>query len=84
MNKRIGDLEFRHIDNKYEIVKWEASNGGYEYCFTLVLFDKGKEGYSIRFIGARPLEYENQDALWAMMKYGDAVLEALFCLEKEM
>jgi hypothetical protein len=84
MNKRIHDLEFRYGDDTRppEIIRWHENEQG-KYLYTLLFYEKGSEGYDIRFVGARPLEYENTEKLWALMKYGNRVLDALFRLEED-
>jgi hypothetical protein len=87
MNKRVDNLEFRYaVDNRSpEIVCWEKNEqGSGEYCYTLLFYDRCKEGFNVRFVGARPFEYENQERLWALMRYGDRVLDALFRLENDL
>jgi hypothetical protein len=87
MNKRIHDLEFRYgVDNRSpEIVCFEKNEqGSGEYCYTLLFYQRGSEGFHIRFVGARPLEYENTARLWALMNYGNRVLDALFRLEEDI
>jgi hypothetical protein len=83
MNKRINDIEFRYVPSKWEIVKWDKRSDGGDYCYTLVLYEKHSEGYEIRFIGDRPFRYENVEKLWALMKYGQKVLDAHFDLEED-
>lgn len=89
MNKRIGNLEFRwSLERQPEIVAWESSSSvftnGDEYCYTLLWWTKGSEGWSVDFVGSRPFEWaKNNDLnpLWNLMKYGDAILRAAFDLE---
>lgn len=80
MQLRIDDIEFRHNEtDKAEIVQWWKKPGGEkEYCITLVLWNRDREGYDVRFIGSRPFDYDNGPDLWALMKYGQRVLDALF------
>ena len=79
MQLRIGDIEFRHNEtDKAEIVQWWKKPGEEnEYCITLVLWNRGSEGYDVRFIGDRPFNYDDVPTLWALMKYGQRVLDAL-------
>lgn len=76
---RIGDIEFR--GGNPQIVKhWNKD--GTEFCYTLMFFERDKEGYFARFVGRRPLDYDNPEALWKLMKYAQTVLDAAYELEK--
>jgi hypothetical protein len=81
---RYEDLEFRNISGRRpEIVAWQPSpdsDRGEEFCYTLLWWKTDSEGYYIEFVGPRPLNYDNQDRLLKMMKYGQAVLDAEFNL----
>jgi hypothetical protein len=79
MDMRVDDLEFRKEGDRYHIVKWNDSR-----CYTLCIFTLGEEGYDVRFVGSRPFEIENERALWAMLKFGQRVLDAKFLLDVEM
>ena len=78
---RFEDFEFRrnlnHETNRDpEIVQWNTSETGKEYCFTVLWFKRGSEDWYIEFVGDRPLTVENQESLWKLMKYGQTVLDA--------
>jgi hypothetical protein len=80
---RFRNVEFRwcKFNNKYELVKWDKSvDDDKEYCYTLALFDKGKEGYDMRTIGDR--FFEDKDA-WVVGKYGLEFLNAIFQIEQD-
>lgn len=93
MNKRVGDLEFRWTcsDRRPEIVAWETSDSpafaeSREYCYTLLWWTRGREGWSVEFVGSRPLVWAKENelkSLWNLIRYGDAVLAAEFALEEE-
>ena len=75
--KRIDDLEFRWstTNDKYELVKW-LKEDNQKYCIVIAFFDKTCEGCEIRFIGKRPFNVENNKLVWAMLKYGQTIVDA--------
>lgn len=79
------DLEFRQLGDgrNPEIVCWKEDPDGTKYCYTLCWGIKDKEGYSLKFIGSRPFEYDDIDTLWSLLKYANKVLEAQFELEEK-
>jgi len=78
MHCRVGDLEFRHLEtSRAEIVSWQSE----ESCYSLLCWRLSVEGYQIEFIGSRPFDYHASDELWAMMRYGQEVLDATFKLK---
>jgi hypothetical protein len=94
---RIENFEFffneepEHIDGHVftrnpEIVAYNATEDGEEYRYTILFYEKGREGYEIRFIGSRPLEftYKDKDILWELMQYGQTVLDAKFNLNQKI
>ena len=78
---RFRNIEFRwsKYNNKYELVKWYTQTHG-ETCCVVAFFDKSKEGYDMRTIGAR--FFEDKDA-WVVGKYGLEFLNEIFDIEKE-
>lgn len=85
MNHRVGNLEFRR--NKEgrpaEIVRWARNGDGTEYCYTLLWYQRGQEGFNIEFVGRRPFDAQ-EDNLWEIMEYGQAILDAEFELEEKL
>lgn len=89
--KRIDDLEFRWstVNEKFELVRWrqyEKYKDGEpsEYCYTIAMWHKTSEGYDARFVGSRPFVYdEGIMFLWAMLEYGQRVVDAEFVLMNE-
>ena len=80
---RFRDIEFRwsKCNNKYELVKWYQSNGsGQENCYVIAFFDKDKEYYNMRTIGAG--FFEDKDA-WVVGKYALEFLNAIFQIEQD-
>jgi hypothetical protein len=54
-----GDLELRSVGehlllkgkhNTAEIIKWERNADG-QFCYALAYWERGKEGYDLRFVG---------------------------------
>ena len=84
MNKRTGDIEFRWMgDRKPEIVQWHTGNDGEDFGCVLLWYSKDKEGYYVEFIGDRPFNYRDTEALWKLMRYGNSICNATFKLEEE-
>lgn len=81
---RYENVEFRQLGNRHpELVAWKPypdSDRGEAFCYTLLWWKKDSEGYYIEFVGTRPLEYDDQETLFKMMKYGQTVLDAEFKL----
>jgi hypothetical protein len=82
---RVDDLEFRRngSDRDPEIVAFFSSFEEKEYCYTLLFWKKGREGWEIEFVGDRPLSSNFSGDIMKMMKYGQAVLNAEFELQGE-
>ena len=81
---RINEIEFRQSKNcTPEIVRWapDADSERGEFCYTLMFFDREREGYNARFIGSRPFDYGDSTALWNLMTYAQRLLDAKFALE---
>lgn len=85
MNLRRGNLEFRrnHEGRPAEIIRWAKNGDDTEYCFTLLWYQKYKEGYYVEFVGRRPFD-DDSESLWEMMEYGQEVLDAEFKLEDQL
>ena len=87
---KIKDLEFRRAETLHEtpkiyweIVKWDkAKFDGEEkdFCFTLACWDKGGEGWELRFIGSRPFELDGMGIFCELATFGQKYLNALFDL----
>ena len=75
------NVEFRlsKFNEKYELVKWYKNDIGGVNCYTLALFEKGKEGWDMRTVGDR--FFEDKDA-WVVGKYGLEFLNEIFEIEK--
>ena len=80
--KRIDDLEFRWsgTNDKYELIQW-FKEGDKSFCMVIAFFDKTCDGCEIRLIGKRPFNVENNELVWAMFKYGQAIVDAEIILE---
>lgn len=86
MNRKVFDLEFRWMTEEQrfpEIVKWKESDVGLgPYCYTLAKWGNGSEGYSLEFIGSRPLDPQiDKDIFWELIKYGQKICDAVFEIE---
>jgi hypothetical protein len=85
MNLRIADLEFRHTEQRRpEIVAWNSPKAEPEYCYTLLWWRRDAEGWQCEFVGRRPFDFSDQGKLWALMCYGQDVLDALYKLDHRM
>tara|TARA_R110000868_G_scaffold191533_2_gene435709 strand:+ start:527 stop:781 length:255 start_codon:yes stop_codon:yes gene_type:complete len=80
---KLKNLEFRHSEGRSaEIVQWNTTNKGEQFCFTLLFYEHESEGYEIRFVGDRPLQYDDEETMFAMMKYGQTVMDAKWKVEE--
>lgn len=79
MKKKLGDYEFVYdeLSGRNAEINCLLENGS---CYTLLFWRKGSEGYSIHFVGDRPLRVENTNQLWYLMAYGQAIMDAEFNL----
>jgi hypothetical protein len=86
--KRVEDLEFMYseLNKLYEITQTiPRENGdGSKYRIAICFYQKGSEGYYVKFIGDRPFRLENHEAFWSLLKFGQTVLDASFALEQEV
>lgn len=85
MNKRIDNLEFRWsgTNQSHELVQWIKRDGSGDFCIVVAFFRIESEGCDISFVGRRPFDVENNDLVWAMLKYGQSVVDALVILQEE-
>ena len=81
---RVGIIEFRQRPDRAEIVQWAKNKSGQEYCYTLLTFEKDTEGFYARFVGDRPMQFENPTVLWGLMHYAQKVLDAAFKLQEDI
>jgi hypothetical protein len=88
---KLSNLEFRETQSYgskipctyYEIVEWLGAGTSKQYCITVLSWSKGSEGWDIKFIGDRPFsDTIDTDDLWALMRYGNTVTNAVFRLEE--
>lgn len=83
---KLNDLEFSSnydTDRPPEIIRWFPTALG-QSKYTLLFYEKNSEGYYVQFIGDRPFDDAvDANALWKLMQYGQAVLNARFKLEDE-
>lgn len=85
---RDGDLEVRHSQGRWEIVKWVKTddpkfvNG--EFCYTLAAWNEDKEGLFLEFIGPRPFEEERVDPMkfWRIARLGDRQINNFWRYDK--
>lgn len=64
-----------------DLVMWDKYENGKDYCFSLAFFVRGKEGYSLRFVGPRPFENVDGDSLpvlWKGLKLAQKALNVFF------
>lgn len=60
INWKKGDLEIRTMENDkpypyVELVKWDTTDSGRRYCYTVAYFRRDSDGYySLNFVGDRP------------------------------
>jgi hypothetical protein len=70
-------------DRKPEIVAWNYSESfDKETCYTLCWLETDKEGYYMKTIGDRYVEYEDMEALNHVAKYAMRILNLQFEFEE--
>ncbi len=77
--KQVYDLEFRwsEYNNDYELVQWgKKEDEEKPHCFVIAVFRKGHEGCNIEFVGDRPFRVKKDQTVWAMLKYGQEIVDA--------
>ncbi len=83
LSLRIGDLELRTCDENLlqrralttaEVIRWEKRDAAPEFCYVLAMWRKGKEGYSLEFIGGRPFDAPEK-TFWRLAKFGQESLD---------
>jgi len=63
VNWKKGEFEVRTTrdikgEPKAELVKWDTTQAGKEYCFVLAYFHRDSDGYyNLIFVGDRPFRY---------------------------
>ena len=92
-NRKIGNIELRacpeHLARLRDdepnvtinIVMLEKDAKGKAYCYSIAYWRRGKEGYYLHFVGARPFLYVDDSRvpeLWEAMKEAQKVLDAWF------
>lgn len=66
------------------IVYWMEDRAGKEYCISIAIFERGEEGYNLRFVGSRPFEYSWSDEI-SFMDFAEACqkyMNGKFALEE--
>lgn len=61
-----------------ELLKWDKTESGKEYCFTLAYWYKDDEGYELHFVGDRPLEYISElniSEIWKQLFLAQQMLQ---------
>jgi hypothetical protein len=85
-NFRIEDLEVRSCNTHLlsngehttaEIVKWYNDTDNNFTCFTLAYWNKGKEGYDLKFVGSRPFDVDGE-LFMKLAKQGQQILDEVF------
>lgn len=82
IEKRIGNLKIQQTqDQRVSLVRYFSDDPD-STCYVLAWWVKGKEGYTLEFIGDRPFHTEvDKDLFWEMVKFGQSYLDAEFELE---
>jgi len=93
-SNRIDNLELRscgdHLlvtgvpHNTAEIVEWSKKTQNYDdsHCWAVAYWIKGKEGYDLKFVGARPFANTiDKHIFWMLAKAGQMILEQFFEME---
>lgn len=74
---RIGDYEISYNsegDQRIhfpELKKWEKNNNGRDYCYTVAMWEKTREGYEFHSVGERLFEFfeDDEETALKLMKY---------------
>jgi len=83
-NHRIGDLELRSRERETyitaDIIKWfYDKDNKRDYCIVIASWNKDDEGYELRFVGSRPMEfYDYWDNFGKLVKMGYEYLNEAF------
>ena len=96
-NRKIGNIEVRACpprlvamydgeqNDTIDVVMWNEDADGKPWRFSIAYFKRGKEGYSLQFVGARPFMYvaeERVPELWKALREAQDTLDAWFdCTE---
>ena len=84
---RYNDVEFRPatVDGRAEIVAWTYSESlDRETCITLCWIMGDSEGYYMKTVGDRYVEYEDMEALNHVAKYAMRSLNVQFEFEERL
>lgn len=92
-NRKIGNIEVHACpprlvamydgepNDTINVSMWNEDADGKRWRFSIAYFKRGKEGYSLYFVGARPFLYVDDSRvpeLWEAMKEAQNVLDAWF------
>lgn len=79
--KRLVHMYYGEPNSTIDVVLWHKDANGNPYCFSIAYFVRGKEGYYLKFVGARPLLYVSEEhvpALWGGLQQAQDVLDRWF------
>lgn len=85
---RVNNIEFRWSDTnqKFEMIQWEERQiqNMPEYCYVIAFFEKCKEGYDMKTVGARYVEalVQNSEVVKIVSVYAFYILKAIFLTEE--
>jgi hypothetical protein len=78
-----GNYEFRRLEKRdAEIVRWITDDTEKPYCYSILFWNKEKEGFEVGFVGDRPIR-EDLNEFWPLLVYGQKVLDAEFKLMQD-
>lgn len=92
-NRSIGNIELRACaaglhkpcqgkrNETIDVVMWQKDSKGKPYCFSIAYFVRDDEGYYLKFAGARPFLYVDEERvpeLWEALHEAQKVLDAWF------
>ena len=70
-----------------DLIKWETTDDGERYCYSLAYWVQDKEGYDLKFVDNRPFKYidtEDIEMIWTMLKAAQETLDTFFRLSREL
>lgn len=79
--QRLARLYAGEPNDTIDVVLWHKDANDKPYCFSIAYFVRGKEGYYLKFVGARPLLYVSEEyvpAFWGGLQQAQDVLDRWF------
>lgn len=78
---RLISVWYGEPNDTIDVVMWQKDANGKPYCISIAYFARGDEGYSLKFVGARPFLYVDEirvPELWKALHEAQKVLDTWF------